>query len=187
MVRITSDEGVVYLCVDCNLKYEQAEAIEFNRNMQMLNVVGAALGMTTGIQLPRFPVQTIPVIPVTNMNLNNFNIDNSVIGVLNTGNVRTIDHAITYLTQVGETDVARVLKVLTEGVAENPEISTEQKNQIVELVSTIASEAQKPEPQRRLAVTRALVTELGQLFSGMASASYLWVTYGPTIKSYFGF
>jgi hypothetical protein len=185
-VRITSDDGTIYLCLDCDLKREQAESLESQCDAQLLNFTGAAFGMMTGIPMPRMPVPSHQIVPLSNMNFNNIHIDRSTIGVLNTGNVRTIDRTVTALNQSGGVDVADALARLTQAVIDCAEASDEQKRQLVEILSAIASEAEQPEDQRKTSVVRALLIEGATLVSGLADASQIWHTYEPAIKTFFG-
>ena len=185
--RITDDDGELYLCIDCKLKFEHAETLEFQRTAQQFNLAAAAFEMMSGLPglVPRIPIPPVQTFPVGNMNVNNINVDNSVIGVLNTGSIETVDNAITVLKQSGAEEMAAAISKLTQSVIDSADATNESKNQIVEILSVIADEAVKPKQERRPAVIRPLLTELATLFSGLAGLSHLWQQYGPMIQSFF--
>ena len=143
-------------------------------------------GAQAGIELPQFPVPIPQLRPITNMNLNNIRIDNSSIGILNSGNIQSIDQSVTMLDRSGESDVAIALAKLTEAVANDPGGNSVLKNQIVDILSTVGGEAEKPKEQRKIGTVRAAINELATLFGGLAGLSQLWETYAPTLRSFFG-
>lgn len=186
-IRIANDQGELYLCIDCNLKLVQAEAIEFHQTAQQFNLVANAFEAAAGLPglVPRMRVPPAPPVPITNMNVNNFNVNNSVLGVLNTGSIQSVDNAITVLKQSGVDEMASAISKLTQAVIDAKDISGELKNRVVETLSFIAEEATKPEKKRRPAGIRPLITELATFFSGLGGLSQVWHEYGPVIKSFF--
>lgn len=188
-VRIThqDEEGELYLCVDCDLKREYAESLEFQRTVQQLNMAAAAFEATTGLTglVPRMPIPPTPQLRVGNMNVNNINVDNSVIGVLNTGSIKAVDSAVTVLKRSGADGVASAIANFTEQVVNSNEADNDTKNRVVEILSVVAEEATKPNNERRVAVIRPLLVEISSAVSGIAALTQLWHEYGPIIVSFF--
>jgi hypothetical protein len=188
VVRISDNEGELYLCLDCNLKFEHAETLEFQRTAQQFNLAAAAFETVSGLpgMLPRMPVPPVRTLPVSNtMNIHNINVQDSVVGVINTGSIEAVDNAITVLKQSGADAMAVAIAKLTESVINSAEAESELKNELVEILSVLGEEATKPQPQRRIAVVRALFGELSTGFSGLASLTQLWQQYGPVIQAFF--
>jgi hypothetical protein len=81
------------LCVDCNLKFEQAQQIEFIRNATVLNNLSAEMEVATGIPglCPRIEIPKPPPLQQSPVTFNNIRVDSSVIGSINTGQVKQID------------------------------------------------------------------------------------------------
>jgi hypothetical protein len=186
-VRITDDECELYLCIDCNLKLEHAQALDFQRTAQQFNLAAAAFESMSGLPglVPRMPVPPVQSLPIANMNVHNINVDNSVIGVLNTGCIESVSNAITMLRESGADEIASAISKLTQSVIDTQDASNESKNEILELLSVIADEARKPKQDRRSAVLRPLLSELATGFSGLAGLSQLWQEYGPMIQAFF--
>ncbi len=109
--QIEADDGVLRLCIDCNLKYEYARSLEYQRDAHLLNQLSAAFDAVSGIPglAPRVPIPQMQPIPISDMTINNINVDNSVIGVLNTGNIEKVDTAVTVLKQSGEDPAATAI------------------------------------------------------------------------------
>jgi len=184
--RIENAGGVVNLCIECDLKRQHGEALEFQRDTQLMNSALAMFGLQSGIPVPRLPVSSVPIIPITNMNTNYIRVENSTIGVVNLGHIQNVDRAVTVLRQAGANDFADALSQLTQAVVDNREVSDQRRQEILEILSTIGTESQKPTASRAVGVVRALAMELATLFSGLAGLSDLWNTYRPAITSFFG-
>ena len=154
--------------------------------MQLMNSTLAMFSLQSGIPVPKLPVTTTPIIPITNMNTNNIRVENSTIGVVNFGYIQNVDRAVTLLRQAGANDVAHALTQLTQVVVDNQDVSAQQRKEILEILSAIGTESQKPPANRAVSVVRALAAELATIFGGLAGLSDLWTTYSPTIMSFFG-
>ncbi len=185
--EIKSEGGVLRLCIDCNLKYEYARSLEHQRDAHLLNQLSAISDAMTGIPglVPRVPILQMQPIPIGDMTMNNIQVDNSVIGVLNTGNVQKVHTAVTVLQESGDESAAAAITQLTQAVVNSTEATNDAKNEILEVLGAIATEATVPNDQRRRAVIRPLLTQIATWFSGLAGLSQLWEKYGPTIESLF--
>jgi hypothetical protein len=185
--RIGGSESELLLCLDCRLKLEHANALEFQRTVQQLNFVAAAFEATSGLPglVPRIPTPQVPPLQVGSMNVNNFNVDNSVVGVLNAGSIQSVNNAITVLRQHGSDNVANAIADFTQRLVDSTEVDNDTKNRVVEILSAVAEEVAKPETERRRGVIRPLLNEVSTAVSGLADLTQLWREYGVIILSYF--
>jgi hypothetical protein len=140
---------------------------------------------TTGVYgvMPKFPQRQ--VVQLENMTLNNIKVDRSTIGVLNTGTIGTVDVAVTTLRQSGEPDAAEMFARLTEAVVKDPRLKPETKNQALEFLSILSTEATAPKERRRSLAMMALLERLSSLLSGAAAGAQLWNQYGPMLRRLF--
>ena len=101
------------LCLDCNLKHTQISQMQFDNQAQMLNYLSDEIDDSLGLAPsgPRFPPRK--TIHVGGINLHNLKVDNSTIGVLNTGNIESVDVSVTSLQQSGNVQLADAIKELT--------------------------------------------------------------------------
>ena len=81
--RVELEDGVLNLCIACNLQREQSETLELHRTTQAMNAALAVFNMQTGIPMPKLPVPLMSIIPVTDMSTTNIHIENSTVGVVN--------------------------------------------------------------------------------------------------------
>ena len=75
---------------------------------------------------PRYKVSS-PVYYKGDLILNNINIQNSNVGVINTGNVESIDVSLTFLKEQGNEEIAELIKILTKEIIKNKDIVENQK------------------------------------------------------------
>lgn len=111
--------------------------------------------------------------------LNNIKIDRSAIGVLNTGSVigsiQHIDASLSILNKEPSTQAfQKAVKEFTEAVLKSTETSNDQKANILELLSGIADEAQKPKEKRRSTVAKSLLQSVQEAVSVIASLHSMW-------------
>lgn len=176
------------LCLDCWGKFTAIHTTQMETAERLYNFAAAQMDYATGLPelSPRIPPRQRPVILAGNTVLNNIKIANSQVGVVNTGTIGTIDSAISLVRDAGESEIAGVLKTLTEAIANDASVEKHARDSALELVSAIATEAATPRESRRAAVARALVVDFSQVISGAGAASQLWINYAPIIKAFFG-
>jgi hypothetical protein len=117
--------------------------------------------------------------------LQHITIDRSSIGVINTGCIGQVDTAVGTLKQQGDANLAGAFTELTEAVAEDATLGDQQKKEIVELLSTLASEATVPQTERRKTLIKTVFDKLGLLAGGVATLKAAWERLSPTIAQLF--
>ncbi len=182
---VIADEAKIPLCLDCHLKYTQLLATQNDMIERTINYLTSQMEASVGLRgiLPRFPERK--VVQTGDVTLNNIQIDNSTIGVINTGSIETVDAAVTSLRQSGDDKLSSALLELSQAVLSNNEVVNETKNQLIEILSLIATEATAPKEKRRVATMRILLTELSTILSGISSLGELWDRIKPILESVF--
>lgn len=122
--------------------------------------------------------------------LNNIKIDQSAIGVLNTGSItgplQNIDASITALKNDPSMQIYQeALKEFTEAIVRTSEATNEQKTAILELMSAITDEARQPKEKRRTAVAKTLLQSAQEAANAIGSLYSIWQTFKPIIAGIF--
>jgi len=179
-------EGKLFLCVDCNLKFQQAEQIAHDRNIQTLNHLYDQMEMTTGVYgvLPRYQVSqpTIQTGPVTQHNIQ---IHGSVVGVVNAGQIRQMSVALDHVQVGGAPELATALQKLTEAVLASSELSSKKKTAAVEHLSHIANQAALPKDQRHAAIGTTILEGFERIISVSSGLLGIWQTVKPLVENLF--
>jgi hypothetical protein len=179
------DEPGLPLCIDCNLKVEQAAYLQFGRQARFLNYLSGQVDFTMG--LPGFSpkIQVPEVHQVGSVTLHNVKIDNSNVGLVNTGSIQTVDSAVGVLRSHNEENGANALARIAEGIVQSEEISQDEKNRLLEQLSVISTEAAAPAPERRRAAMRPLLRDFGTAVGAINGLVALWAQVGPPILALF--
>ena len=180
--------GNVYLCVECNWKHEQAQQLEFQRNAAFLNFLGAQMDSISG--LPGFSPQIRipnPVIHQGPITFNNIDVDNSVVGSINTAQVKQIDVTMDNIRAGGNEEFANQLKSFTQTMLESNEISSELRDELVEGLSFISSQLALQKDLRRPSIVKSVLKRINEVVEAVRTLGPLWLPLLNQIKEYFQF
>lgn len=175
------EDSELGLCVDCFHKLQQANALQQqtatarqNSIAELLNFNLAQMELQSGLpfSLPRY--QTTPNSYFTG-NVNNIQIDRSVVGSVNTGNINELEIAMNNINAQEHGSLAEGIKNFTEAVLKSDEIDEDAKEDIIEQLAVISEEAGKSEEQRKQSVLKTLLVAVKDTVSTSAALSALWV------------
>ena len=175
------------LCMDCYIKWQKLQLQQQEMYERQINYLTDQMESAVGMHgfLPRYPERKA-VIHAGGITLNNIQVTNSEIGVLNTGTIENVDSTVTVLKTEGNADLAAAITSLTEAVIKDNEITTNQKNQVLELLGSLSEEAVAPKEKRKLAVVRALLGELAGVLGGVATLTQAWEKTRAILQQVFG-
>jgi hypothetical protein len=124
--------------------------------------------------------------PDTMPHTTHINIENANIANLNLGNqVGTINTALQVLSSENHQAVADALKELTDHVLQDERLEGNQKQEAVEALTTLATEA-KQGPGHASVSVKALISWLPKVLAVSADLVTLWDKFGPILRGYFG-
>jgi hypothetical protein len=178
------DEKVL-LCLECYLKVVQIADINIAGLERQMNFAMDYMDYATGLPRmgPRYPERK--VINMSGVNLHNIKIDHSTVGVVNTGNIQSVDVALTSLKNGGQDELAEALKTLSEAVLSHSTLEATRKNEIIEILSLLSAEATVPKEKRRTGAMKALANQLKDYLSIVKDLGVLWTQWGPVILNAF--
>ena len=185
---LVGEEGSrVPLCLDCNLKLVQTVAAQNDMLVEQMNYLTDAREATSGLSgiLPRIPRRN--VVQIGDITLNNIKVDRSVIGVLNTGTIQTVDSAVTALRGSGEEALGSAITELSQAILSTPDVPDDVKTQMLEILSFLSTEATAPKEKRRATTMRTLWERLASLISDVDKLIQTWDRVGPILKLAFDF
>lgn len=172
----------VSLCLDCYVKVAnvlnaQGEALE--RDIERLEAqMYETVGLSPPQRLMRPPLQ----IHTGPLNVSNIDIRGSNIGVLNTGTLSIVDSCISVLNSTGNQELSTAIVELTDEVIKSSKVNAQQKNEILELISGIASEAVVPKQTRRRSVLMSLIRSLATAIGTTDGLMTIWEKVRPIVE-----
>jgi hypothetical protein len=175
------------LCVDHAMKVRQFEESITRQRMAMVNYLKDSAETTifgAPITTARYDLP-VPVLHNGPVTLNNFSFDGSTLGVLNLGQVHSIDVTISEI-QSAEPGVARALSDLTKAVAEAKEVTQEQRAETMEAVAFLAEEMRKPPEERKASFIKKAAASIGTVAAVVEAVRKVWDVAGPVILKFFG-
>ena len=187
MYFVGFEGGEFPLCLECTLKQQQLAAIQSDQLERDLNFATAEMEAVMGMPgtMPRYPQRQVKIIQGGPVTLNHITVNNSSIGVLNTGNLEIVDSAITALNSNPQTQaVANAILKLTNAIAAS-NLATSTKDEAIEILSTVATEATAPDGKKKTSVVKRLLAGLPTLIQTSASAIEIWRTVEPIIRQVF--
>ena len=134
-----AEETGIYLCLDCRTKVEEIERERSEGLMRKANYLAQQIAHTTGVPGPMFDIPDRR--PVTQrIAFGNVHVENSQIGVLNTGFLGDVDTAIGSLKKGSSNAEAEAIAALVEAVGKATDVATETRDEILELLASIGEE-----------------------------------------------
>jgi hypothetical protein len=117
--------------------------------------------------------------------LNPLAVDNSVIGAINTGQIRNLNVALDNVKNAGSPELANALQQLTEAVLASSELSPEKKKLAVSHLSNITDQAALPKNKRQSRIGRKILEGFERVISVSPVLLSVWDTVQPFIEEIF--
>jgi len=175
------------LCLDCYFKFSQLEQQWVENNERMTNYLSDAMDDLGGLPPmgPRFPQRPRPV-NIGGVKLNNISVSNSVVGAINTGSIGSVDQSISALMQLGEPALAEAIKSLSEAILQSGDLTRNQRNELVEILSVLAREAATPKESRCGTVVQTLLDRAMKITSLANDITDVCQKWWPVLLAAFG-
>ena len=164
----------VALCLNCYVKLSRTVTDQNQMLQRESDRLETMMYEVTGLPVPPRLAPSPPNVHTGPVNVSNVHVRDSNIGVLNQGNLSMVDSCISVLADKGEKELTSAIANLTGAVIQNSEISAQQKNEIIELLSGIASEAVLPRSHRRPSVLKSLMESLATVIGTTSGLIMIW-------------
>lgn len=112
-------------------------------------------------------------------------VTNSTVGFINAGTATNIDASIRTLIERGSIDVAEVISQFRQAI-QGSSLEKKQIDEAMDVLSAIASEAEKPVESRRTGVTKALLSQFETIVKLSDGAAKIWNQWGSVLQSLVG-
>lgn len=175
----------VPLCLDCNLKLTQINAIQTDQMQRELNYLTDEMESIVGLPgtLPKYPERQ--AVQVHGATFNNIQIKDSAVGMINTGAIETVDTAITAINMSGEPKLGKAIAEFCQAVVADGNLDDATKDKLLEALSFVSTEATAPRNQRRSFAIRPVIEVVANLLGGSAALAALWDRVKPIIDAAF--
>jgi len=177
------------ICEDCYLKLQQANQMYEASISSYMNFLISQMEASVGLYgvTPRFEIPQ-PIIHQGSVNFHNIKVDRSNIGVINTGDIKNIEIARTVINKSGNTELTEEIRKFTEAVIAEEKLNREIKNQIIEQISFLATQAAIPKEKRKINVAKTVLKGIKDTlasFSSLATIITSWDKLMPLFENIF--
>jgi len=150
------------------MRYSQ-HASQMNSIFDHADAVTGVHGVFQRIQIPPPPT----IVQGGQMVFNNIRVENSVVGVINTGDVKSIDSVVTTVKDKGEEKLANVLRDFTQAVVDAQDLPPDTKNEVLSQLSFLAQQI-VTEPKQAPSVMRSILSGIERAINASASLVTIW-------------
>jgi len=186
MYRV-GDENVP-LCLDCWHKLQHGAYMQFLQNAAMMNYAADHMDFVTGLGPTggRIPVAALAGAMSKNSVYNNIKINNSTVGVLNTGDLARIDAVITLTKDTDVEPIGRLLTAFTQAVIDAKEVEQNAKKELIELVQALGEQVVGSQGTRKPSVIMTIVRAIEERAKGIVALAAIGHQLYEVVSKLFG-
>ena len=155
----------------------------------MMNYLSEQIEYTMGVRSapPRIaiPQQPPTLVHRGNVTNNQFSIDRSVIGAVNTAEVAKIEVSMNNIQNQDSGDFTAAIKELTEAFAANTELQQDNKEELLEILSYLSNQATLPEHQQQKTLIKRMLSRVPRIIATAADLTTIWASHHQAITSFF--
>lgn len=185
--------GTSPLCVDhyealrrAELMAQQALNIKWNQAAALLNEINAQLDRSMPFGPPHARMPLIPTPSFSGGNPTYISVTGGTVGAINTGTIEHLNVTIRDLAQMGQTALADAVRELSQVVVDDPNLSKDEKDEVLEQVEVLASQASVPPQERSLGVLKGLVRAIPAALTASKDALDVWDKVSPGLRATLG-
>lgn len=117
---------------------------------------------------------------------NEIKVSESNIGVINTGTLFNLDTSIQVMQNRGDKELANAVRELTQAVLDSNELNDKLKEEIVEQLEFLVTEALASKDKQRKGLIRKIINNISQSIATFGALLTIWNNVGPLLQAYFG-
>lgn len=174
------------LCLNCNALLQQTisqqgEALKEEMNF-LQDSIDSMFGFSAGA---RYPVKRPVIISGGTVNNSHISINNSQIGLLNTGNINNLNQTIDSLYLASQKELADNIKNFSETILKEDVLSDIQKNEVLESLDVITKELFQKSENRKKTLVNKLFEQIFPIIGLTADSLAIWQVLQPLLRAFF--
>lgn len=176
-----------YLCIDCFSKLQEANYLT---HIQLASICNQLLDDMDDIAgLPRtggrYQIPTRTTINAGKTTYNNIQVKDSIVGTINTGNVKKLDSSVSAMRGENRQELANAIQQLTQVILNAPDLEPSDKDSALECLSFLSDQALTPEMERQPTVSKTIVSTLEKILANTGSIASIWSVVKPLFDGIF--
>lgn len=175
----------VPLCLNCYEKFSRINQADLTLLAAYQNQLLDDMDELTGIpSYARYKIPQ-PIIYKDNKMQNFIKVDKSIIGLINTGTLNSLNQSMNNINNNINPELASMLSIFTKAILESKEIEENNKNQILEELDFITEQISLPDKLRKKSLAKKTFNSLKETLHLSASLITIWQTIEPFINKIF--
>ena len=176
-----------YLCVNCYLKFQEANYLQYIQLASTCNELLDHMDDIAGLPRTggRFQIPTPTTINAGRTTYNNIRVNDSIVGTINTGNVKKLDSTVSAMRGENRQELANAIQQLTQAILNAPDLQPSDKNSALECLSFLSDQALTPETERQSTVGKTIISTIEKILANTGSIASIWSVVKPFFDSLF--
>jgi hypothetical protein len=176
----------VPLCLQCYALLQQTYLKQNEALREEINFLHDSADSIFGIRTgARYPTKRPVLVSGGTINNNHIAINNSQIGMLNTGNINSLNQTIDTLYTTSQKNLADNIKRFSEAVLIDKDLTDIQRTEIFESLDIVTRELLQEPENRKKSVAGFLLEKISSTIQVAASSLTIWEILQPLIQSSF--
>lgn len=180
-------EQNVPLCLNCYVIFQQTLAISNQELKEQINYYSDQMDAMFGISrnTPRYPTRAPVVVSGGTIYNNHIAINNSQVGLINTGNIENLNQTIDSLYTASQKELADSVKNFSDVVLNEVTLTKDQKDEIFEGLDFITREVLELPERRKKTVVKTLMSSISSIAGFSANSLAIWQVLHPLLQKFF--
>jgi hypothetical protein len=177
----------VPLCLNCFALMQQTtdridEALKEEKNYLHDSIDYTIFGFRAG---PRYPTKRPVLLSGGTVNHNHIAINNSQVGVLNTGNIKNLNQTIDSLYAASQKELAENIRKFSNAILADENLTDDQKTQVLESLDFITKELFQKSENRKRTIVSTLFGVISKAVELTANTLVVWQALYPMLQKFF--
>ena len=142
-------------------------------------------GLSYGPLGQRFQIPMPTTINAGQTTYNNIRVDNSVVGTINTGNVKRLDSMLNAMGNHSNQHLAQTLQVLTQAIIDTRDLRPSDKDSALECLSFLSNQSLTQKAERQSTIGMPVISTLERMLSNTGSIASVCCATKPLLYALF--
>ena len=173
------------LCVDCYSKFQQASSLQYSQLASLYNQTLDHIDEVVGLPVTggRLKIPSPITLNTGKTIYNNIRVDNSVVGSINTGNIKKLDVMMSVMRSGNNQELANLLQQLTQAILDTPDLNSSDKDSAIEWLSFLSDQVLTKQTERQPRIIKTAISTLGKIVSNVGSIASIWSAAKPFLET----
>lgn len=174
------------VCLNCYSLIQQNQQRQQDMLTDQMNYLSDSINATVWFEVsPRFPTRRPVIVSGGTVQNNHIAINNSQIGILNTGNIQNLNQTIDTLYWISRKDLAENVQKFSQTIMDESSLTSDQKNEVLESLNVLIKELLEKPENRKKSLANSLIRWITGVVWTTADSLTIWQILQPLLQVFF--